>query len=154
MTQVEVLRPATTDSTAAEREAVAEQLRQQVQRGRWSGAVRDRFITIFSPVILLIVWEALARSGLLDNRFFPAPSAVVVDLWSMLLDGSLLVNTSATLARVGAGPFIGCVVGVVLGLVLGLVRTFRLAMIPILAVTMPIPKIAFAAAADADARIG
>jgi NitT/TauT family transport system permease protein len=142
MTQVEALRPAAPDQATAEREVVAEQLRQQVQRGGWSGAVRDRFVTIFSPVILLIVWEALARSGLLDNRFFPAPSAVVVDLWSMLLDGSLMVNTGATLARVGAGLFIGCVVGVVLGLVLGLVRTFRLAMIPILAVTMPIPKIA------------
>jgi ABC-type nitrate/sulfonate/bicarbonate transport system permease component len=120
MTQVEVLQPAASaavDSRAAEREAIAEQLRQQVQRGGLSGAVRDRVVTIFSPVILLILWEALARSGLLDNRFFPAPSAVVVDLWSMVLDSSLWVNTLATLGRVGAGLFIGCVLGVLLGLV-------------------------------------
>ena len=142
MTQVQETRARTAEAPSAEREIVGEQLRRQVQRGGFSGAVRDRIVTIFSPVILLMLWEALARSGLLDNRFFPAPSAVVVDLWSMVLDGTLLVNTVATLARVGAGLFVGCVLGVVLGLVLGLVRTFRLAMIPILAVTMPIPKIA------------
>jgi ABC-type nitrate/sulfonate/bicarbonate transport system permease component len=130
-------RPSTTD-----RQLFAEQLLQQVQRGKFSGALRDRLITIFSPLILLVLWELLARSGLLDNRFFPAPSAVIVELWSMLLDGSLVMNTAATLGRVGAGLFIGCVLGVSLGLMLGLVRTFRLAMIPILAVTMPIPKIA------------
>ncbi|MBV9598465.1 MAG: ABC transporter permease [Chloroflexi bacterium] len=147
MTQLEILSssasaPPGAPDSSSDREATARQLRQEVQRGRVSGALRDRVVTIFSPVILLVLWEALARSGLLDNRFFPPPSAVIVDLWGMLLDGSLLMNTGATLGRVGAGLLIGCVLGVVLGLVLGLVRTFRLAMIPILAVTMPIPKIA------------
>src|SRR5262249_60900125 len=48
----------------------------------------------------------------------------------------------ATLGRVGAGLLIGGCLGVAAGLVLGLVRIVRVAMMPILAATMPIPKIA------------
>ncbi len=143
MHQVEVLRaPAVVPDPVGDRRRVAEQLLREVQQGRFSGAIRDRLVTVLSPVLILVVWEALARSGLLDNRFFPAPSSVAGDFWAMLLNGVLLTNTAATLSRVGLGLAIGCVLGVSLGLVLGLVRIFRLAMIPILAVTMPVPKIA------------
>ena len=38
------------------------------------------FMAIASPVIMLLIWEALVRAGILDKRFFPAPSSVIAEL--------------------------------------------------------------------------
>lgn len=117
-------------------------LEEELQRGGFSAAVRDRLITIFSPVGLLVIWELFCRTGLLDTRFFPAPSSITETLWTMLANGTLLGHAGATVYRVLVGLVIGCTVGIATGLVMGLIRPIRLAIMPMLAVTMPIPKIA------------
>ena len=35
---------------------------------------RDRMISVASPLALLLLWEIAVRAGLVDARFFPAPS--------------------------------------------------------------------------------
>ena len=37
---------------------------------------RDRIISIASPLALLLLWEIAVRGGLVDARFFPAPSRI------------------------------------------------------------------------------
>ena len=37
---------------------------------------RDRILSIASPLGLLIVWKLAARLGIIDTRFFPAPSSI------------------------------------------------------------------------------
>ena len=51
------------------------------------------------PIILLLIWEALVRSGILDARFFPAPSFVLKELWGMLSSGLLFKHLGYTLSR-------------------------------------------------------
>ena len=52
---------------------------------------RDRILSIASPIGLLLVWEIAARVGLIDTRFFPAPSSILSLLFEMLKSGELLI---------------------------------------------------------------
>lgn len=96
----------------------------------------------FSPVVLLLVWEALARLGWLDRHFFPAPSAVLIFLWADLIGGQLLQDIAATLRRVVVGFAMGGVPAVVLGLLLGMSRPLRMFLAPIFSTLFSVPKIA------------
>lgn len=71
------------------------------------------------PVVLLLLWEAAARSGWLQARVLPAPSAVAIAGWAALLDGSLLRHVAASTERAGIGLLIGGGIGFVLGVANG-----------------------------------
>ena len=101
---------------------------------------RDRMLSIASPIGLLLIWEVAARAGLIDTRFFPAPSAVFAALGQMLHSGELLTHTWISLKRLFWGTVIGGVPALVLGIVMGLNRPVRALIDPIIAATYPIPK--------------
>ena len=101
---------------------------------------RDRILSIASPIGLLLLWEIAARTGLIDTRFFPAPSSIFALLIEMLKSGELLTHTATSLVRLGWGILFGGVPALVLGIVMGLNRTIRALMDPIIAATYPIPK--------------
>jgi NitT/TauT family transport system permease protein len=103
---------------------------------------RDRLISYLSPVLLLLVWEALVRLGLLTVIFFPTPSSVVVRFVSMAAGKELWEAIGVSLLRVFGGFLLGAVPGVAAGLTMGLWRPVRAALEPIIAAWYPIPKIA------------
>ncbi|WP_082640434.1 ABC transporter permease subunit [Aureimonas sp. N4] len=74
------------------------------------------------PIALLIVWEVAARTGLVNARLLPAPSAVALAGWRTLLDGSLAANVLASSQRALIGLVIGGGLGFGLGLATGLWR--------------------------------
>ena len=41
-----------------------------------SPRARDRLIGLISPAVLLLLWEGLVQFGVIDRRFFPAPSTI------------------------------------------------------------------------------
>ena len=92
--------------------------------------MRDRILGIASPLALLIVWELAARFGLIDTRFFPAPSSIFAQLVEMLKSGELMTHTLASLNRLFWGTLIGGVPALVLGVVMGLNRAVRAVLIP------------------------
>lgn len=100
----------------------------------------ERLLSILSPIALLLVWEAFARLGWVDVRFFPAPSAVLRALLDMAASGELWRDLRASLSRIFWGFWIGAVPAAVLGMVMGLSRWVRAALEPIIAATYPIPK--------------
>ena len=109
-------------------------------RRKMSLSNRDRLISIFSPIALLIIWEIAVRVGLLDARFFPAPSSVFETLVQLVEDGSLWANTWATLQRLFWGFFLGGIPGLLLGIGMGLNRTLRAIVDPLISTTYPVPK--------------
>jgi ABC-type nitrate/sulfonate/bicarbonate transport system permease component len=107
---------------------------------RLSAGNRDRLISLASPVLLLILWELMVRGGVLDARFFPAPSSIYSTLVALIRDGSLWDNTSASLMRLFWGFLLGGIPALLLGIGMGLNRTLRAFIDPLVATTYPVPK--------------
>jgi 1,4-dihydroxy-2-naphthoate octaprenyltransferase len=103
---------------------------------------RERWLQLLSPVILLVVWEVLARVGALDQRFFSMPSEIFVRLFELLQDGTLLTNTAITLRRVVVGFVLATIPAILLGVVMGVSDVARAIFTPLIAAIYPIPKIA------------
>lgn len=104
--------------------------------------MKDRWLSIASPILLILVWEALVSFRVLDPRLFSAPSAVAVTFWKMLESGELLRHTSITMARVLVGFIAGSAPAIALGMLMGIWRAARLAIEPLAVAIYPIPKIA------------
>jgi ABC-type nitrate/sulfonate/bicarbonate transport system permease component len=103
---------------------------------------RDRALATGAPLVLVALWESAVRAGVLDARFFPPPSLVLVTLYELLADGTVLQHTLTTVARVVAGFSIGAVAGLAAGLVLGTVQPLRTALEPTISALYVIPKVA------------
>ena len=72
------------------------------------------------PVLLLALWEAAARSGVLTYETLSYPSAIAAAGYGALRDGSILLATWQTIETALLGLALGTVVGVALGATLGL----------------------------------
>jgi|SRR5579884_588192 NitT/TauT family transport system permease protein len=104
----------------------------------------ERLVSLFSPVLLLLLWEVLVQVRLLDKRFFPAPSSIV-GTFNTLVFGpqhELLVDIRATLGRIAVGLIMGVIPGLILGVFMGLSSPIRAFFKPMVAALFPIPKIA------------
>jgi NitT/TauT family transport system permease protein len=138
---------------------------------RWRGAYQ-RALALGFPLSLLLTWEWLAGSGVLNARWFPPPSQIATALWeltvtfdrfnrSSLLGRPWLVpevfaesgwagvqaliresHVWATLSRVFGGFVIGVVPGVLVGIVMGLNRTVRMMLDATMSAIYVLPKIA------------
>lgn len=114
-------------------------------RARRRRRVEMMALGIGVPVILLTIWEILTLTGVWDAVFFPAPSAVFMDMVDQ-------VKTSAGLAALGAdigvtmrdaaiGYVIGAAGGVIVGMAMGLSRLTFYGLGPIMYGTLPTPKL-------------
>ena len=103
---------------------------------------RQRILEIGSPIAFLLVWEAIVRAGLVDARFVPPPSAVVLRFFDMLQSGELWKNVSITLFRIACGYLMGCIPGIAIGLLMAMYKPLRYVLDPLVAAIFPIPKIA------------
>jgi len=113
---------------------------QVLRRRGISANNRDRLISLASPIMMLLLWEILVRLGVLDARFFPAPSTILETFLALVSDGSLWANTWASLQRLFWGFLLGGVPALVLGIAIGLNRPLRALVDPLVATTYPIPK--------------
>ena len=100
------------------------------------------FMAIVSPIVLLVLWELLVRTGLLDARFFPSPSSVLLELKAMAASSELWLHAGYTISRMLIGFVLGAVPAVLLGIIMGLSASVRAFLQPVVAAIYPIPKIA------------
>lgn len=107
-----------------------------------TGVAAERALSIVSPVGLLLLWELLGRLGALDQRFFPAPSAIASTFAELLLAGTLPAEVVTSLGRVAVGFAFGALPALVLGMSMGLSRLVRAALKPMVGALYPIPKTA------------
>jgi NitT/TauT family transport system permease protein len=102
--------------------------------GKWRGAL--------VPVLLIAVWEAGGRAGLLPSDTMSRPSAALAAGWEALIDGSLLLATVETFHAAIAGLGIGTLIGVAVGLPLGLSPLAEAVVGPTLDALRPVPSLA------------
>ena len=105
-----------------------------------NGAVIENTISVLSPLVLLLLWEILARIGFIDTRFFPAPSSIFTSLIAMTVSGELLSNTWISLQRLFWGFLFGAIPALILGVSMGLSRLTRAIVDPLIIATYPVPK--------------
>lgn len=100
-----------------------------------------RLVSLVSPILFLLVWEFTVRIGILDYRFFPPPTVVIITLIEMIMSGELFDHLFISLQRILLGFLLGAVPGVILGLLIGWNRWFRAFLDPLISAFYPIPKI-------------
>jgi ABC-type nitrate/sulfonate/bicarbonate transport system permease component len=110
---------------------------------RLSRLALSGIMRVFSIVLLLAAWEALARSGMFTHFQLPAFSDVVERIWSDGVSGDLALNTALTLYRALAAFCIAAVGGVAIGVAMSRNRIAQWFFDPIVSVGFPMPKIAF-----------
>ncbi|MGP0093209.1 MAG: ABC transporter permease [Xanthobacteraceae bacterium] len=93
--------------------------------------------------LMLIAWEALARSGIVTAFMLPPLSTVLQRIWTDALSGDLAMNAGFTLYRALAGFLIAATGGIVLGMLMARNAAVRWFFDPIISVGFPMPKIAF-----------
>ena len=108
--------------------------------GRW---LADRWLTIGSPIALLVLWEWASATGILRAVFFPRPSTIAWHLRDLAADGTLWGHVATTLVRIAWSFSLAAVLGVAIGLAMGLWRRLREGLDPVFAVIYPIPSVLF-----------
>jgi ABC-type nitrate/sulfonate/bicarbonate transport system permease component len=99
-------------------------------------------LAIATPVVFVLLWELAAQGGLMDRRFFPAPTEIFVSALDMAEKGILWKDLVASTFRILAGFALGTVAGVLAALGLGLSRLTRAALDPFLSALYTVPKLA------------
>jgi len=99
-------------------------------------------LTIAAPLLVLGIWELLARAGRLDPIFWPAPSTLWETLQDLIAEDDLLGDIQITLLRILGGFLLGAIPGVALGLAMGLFWPVRVFFMPLAAAIYAVPKIA------------
>ncbi|MEU6138110.1 ABC transporter permease [Nocardioides sp. NPDC047086] len=128
-------------TTSGRLEGASVRMPKAQRTARISASTQERVMTFAAPVLFLLVWEALARVGILDVKFFPAPS-MIIDQFGYELgpEGTLQYDTFVTLRRVLIGFLVGGVPAVVIGLCMGFMRPLRLLVDPVVSMLYALPK--------------
>ena len=84
----------------------------------------------------------VSRSGLVNQRLFPPPTAVVLALREWAASGDLVVDVASSLWRIVLGLFCGGFIGIGVGLLTGRFRHFRRWLSPVIQVLRPLPPVA------------
>ena len=108
-----------------------------------AGDLTWRVAPFVSIGLLILVWEAVARSGTVTAYMLPGPAAVFERIGADAIAGDLWINMALTLYRAFAGFAIAAVVGIALGFAMARNRIANWFFDPIISVGFPMPKIAF-----------
>ncbi len=94
-------------------------------------------------LVLLVVWQAFARSGMFSTAVTPPLESIGRAIWRMLADGSFIENALATLVRVFIGLAIAFAVAVPLGVLMARSWVAERIFQPVLSALLPIPSLAW-----------
>lgn len=102
----------------------------------------DVVLRIGTPIALLVAWQVTASAGVLDPRFFPAPSRIAETFVELIRSDLLVTELQVSIRRILVGFVAGALVGIFVGFALGLVRPLRVAFDPIISAFYTVPKLA------------
>ncbi|WP_042424816.1 ABC transporter permease, partial [Streptacidiphilus anmyonensis] len=76
-----------------------------------------------TPAVVLVLWEILARTGVLSPAYAPAPTSLVGTAQRLWDQGVLGPDLAISLQRAGLGLALGLTVGITAGVLGGLLRS-------------------------------
>lgn len=87
----------------------------------------DRLRRLLLPFLVFLAtgacWELLARYSGWSPSVFPGPRGAAQGMWELILNGTLLQHSVASLFRVTVGFYLAVIVGIPLGIILGWWKT-------------------------------
>lgn len=87
----------------------------------------NRFTARVGPALVFIgvvaLWECAARISGWSSSVFPGPRSTAEGMWELILDGTLLKHSVASLYRVTVGFYLAVVFAIPLGILLGWWKT-------------------------------
>jgi ABC-type nitrate/sulfonate/bicarbonate transport system permease component len=105
----------------------------------WLSGWRSRTLPVLGALVL---WEAVARSGMVNAHLFPPPSAALLAFRDWAVSGDLWLDLETSLIRMLAGLAIGAVLGVATGMFTGSLRWAAALLAPVLQALRPVPPVA------------
>jgi ABC-type nitrate/sulfonate/bicarbonate transport system permease component len=113
-------------------------MKRPTRRARASGAL----LGAGGIVLFLLVWEAVPRLGLVQERFLPAASTVIQRFVTYLFDSSFWASVGHTMSAWGLGLVISVVAAVLIGLIVASSAFLRQATFTTIEFLRPIPSVA------------
>jgi sulfonate transport system permease protein len=95
-------------------------------------------------LILLALWEAAGRAGMLNPLYLPSPSEIGAALFDLFSDGRIWPHLGATFTAALGGLALGIAVGVVLGVAAALVRLVAELLEPVMTLLNAVPRVILA----------
>ena len=100
------------------------------------------FLRCILILAVLLVWEVLARTHIIDTFFFGQPTAIALDIKEAFVTGEIMPHIKITLGEALAGLFLGTVTGIFTAYVLGRLDLTARILDPIIMAFYGIPKLA------------
>jgi NitT/TauT family transport system permease protein len=98
---------------------------------------------LLSFAAALLLWDLTARFSGWSAQVFPGPLTVFQSLVELLLNGTLVRHSVASLFRVTAGFYLAMILGIPLGMFLGRLGSLRLLVNPLIHFLRPISPLAW-----------
>jgi ABC-type nitrate/sulfonate/bicarbonate transport system permease component len=103
--------------------------------------IRRLVAPIYSVVLVGVLWEVVARSGVVPFFFLPPLSVIAATFLAQLADGALVQEALLTVFRAASGFALAVAAGIVLGLGMARSRLVHWFFDPIVAVGMSVPTL-------------
>ena len=94
--------------------------------------------------ILLLIWEAAGRYGLVNPLFVPFPSRIGAALWDLFADGQIWTHLDATFTAALVGLALGIAAGIMLGVAAAMAPLFAELLEPVMTLLNAIPRVVLA----------
>lgn len=98
---------------------------------------------IIIPAVVIIVWQVLSNTNLINTRLLPSPAMIWDTFIELLKNGTLWENLLVSGKRVGIGFLMGGSAGLILGILTGLFSWFNKSLSFIVGAFRPIPMVAW-----------
>jgi len=134
------------DLAHAPEEAVGSGLgvRGLLARARGSENVVIVVLPFFSAVVFLAIWQAISKSGTVDEIILPAPTDIVSALVRVVQESFFWEATWVTAQEALVGFAAGVLAAWILGTLIGMFRIFSLAFYPLVVMFQISPRVALA----------
>ena len=114
---------------------------------RAPGRAGDRLRTIarnaFPFLVVAVLWEIVARSGMFPRKLFPTLGDIVQSFVDLTISGTLPHHTIDTLIRLFAGFGLAAIIGTSIGVAMGRSRRAEDILLPLVSILAPIPGLAY-----------
>ncbi len=97
-----------------------------------------------SLFLLALVWEVLARRGIIDPFYAPPPSEILRVVYSLFAEGRILSHLEATFTAALAGLVIGVALGIICGFAAALIPLVAELLEPVMMLLNAIPRVILA----------